>query len=169
MVSSCNIYWLQSGLVLPCFTTVLVLHQIDCLPAWLQCYRLYTRSYFERKMPDTTPPEICRTSLSGAVLQLKALGLPGLDVLSFGFLDPPQQVRRDPSAASKLACNVAVQYVACRPCCEIQRGSTGHSTAARTSNHLTISQACCCPALHTVCCMIPLVEPSAVITTASSS
>lgn len=56
-----------------------------------KCYRLYTRSYFERKMPDTTPPEICRTSLSGAVLQLKALGLPGLDVLSFGFLDPPQQ------------------------------------------------------------------------------
>ena len=43
-------------------------------------------------MPDTTPPEICRTSLSGAVLQLKALGVPGLDVLSFGFLDPPDQV-----------------------------------------------------------------------------
>lgn len=57
-----------------------------------QCFRLYTRSYFERKMPDTTPPEICRTSLSGAVLQLKALNLPGLDVLSFGFLDPPDQV-----------------------------------------------------------------------------
>jgi HrpA-like RNA helicase len=59
-----------------------------------QCFRLYTRSYFERKMPDTTPPEICRTSLSGAVLQLKALGLPGLDVLSFGFLDPPEQVSK---------------------------------------------------------------------------
>jgi HrpA-like RNA helicase len=44
-------------------------------------------------MPDVTPPEICRTSLAGAVLQLKALGLPGLDVLSFGFLDPPEQVR----------------------------------------------------------------------------
>lgn len=58
-----------------------------------QCYRLYTRTYFEKKMPDTTTPEMCRTSLSGAVLQLKALGLPGLDVLSFGFLDPPEQVR----------------------------------------------------------------------------
>jgi ATP-dependent RNA helicase DHX8/PRP22 len=59
-----------------------------------QCFRLYTRSYFERQMPDTTPPEICRTSLAGAVLGLKALGLPGLDVLSFDFLDPPEQVRR---------------------------------------------------------------------------
>jgi hypothetical protein len=27
------------------------------------------------------------------VLGLKALGLPGLDVLSFDFLDPPEQVR----------------------------------------------------------------------------
>lgn len=46
-------------------------------------------------MPDTTPPEICRTSLAGAVLGLKALGLPDLDVLSFDFLDPPEQVRRN--------------------------------------------------------------------------
>lgn len=57
-----------------------------------QCFRLYTRSYFEQQMPDTTPPEICRTSLAGAVLGLKALGLPGLDVLTFDFLDPPEQV-----------------------------------------------------------------------------
>ncbi|KAF6250725.1 DEAH-box nuclear pre-mRNA splicing factor [Scenedesmus sp. NREL 46B-D3] len=56
-----------------------------------KCFRLYTRSYFERQMPDVTPPEICRTSLAGAVLGLKALGLPGLDVLSFDFLDPPEQ------------------------------------------------------------------------------
>jgi ATP-dependent RNA helicase DHX8/PRP22 len=59
----------------------------------LQCFRLYTRSYFERQMPDTTPPEICRSSLAGTVLGLKALGLPGLDVLSFDFLDPPEQVQ----------------------------------------------------------------------------
>jgi len=58
----------------------------------LQCFRLYTRSYFEKQMPDTTPPEICRTSLASAVLGLKALKLPGLDVLSFDFLDPPAQV-----------------------------------------------------------------------------
>ncbi|KAF8068452.1 DEAH4 [Scenedesmus sp. PABB004] len=56
-----------------------------------KCYRLYSRRYFERTMPDATPPEICRTALAGAVLQLKALGLPGLDVLSFDFLDPPEQ------------------------------------------------------------------------------
>lgn len=66
----------------------------------LQCFRLYTRSYFERQMPDVTPPEICRTSLAGAVLGLKALGLPGLDVLSFDFLDPPEQVRMYTYAAS---------------------------------------------------------------------
>eukprot|EP00879_Flechtneria_rotunda_P013602 GHRR01014208.1.p1 GENE.GHRR01014208.1~~GHRR01014208.1.p1 ORF type:complete len:752 (+),score=245.25 GHRR01014208.1:131-2386(+) len=57
-----------------------------------KCFRLYTRTYFEHQMPDTTPPEVCRTSLAGAVLQLKALGLPGLDVLTFDFLDPPEQV-----------------------------------------------------------------------------
>jgi HrpA-like RNA helicase len=44
-------------------------------------------------MPDATPPEICRTSLAGAVLGLKALGLPGLDVLTFDFLDAPEQVQ----------------------------------------------------------------------------
>lgn len=42
-------------------------------------------------MPDVTPPEIQRTSLVGAVLYLKSLQLPGLDVLDFGFLDPPAQ------------------------------------------------------------------------------
>jgi HrpA-like RNA helicase len=54
-------------------------------------------------MPDTTPPEICRTSLAGAVLQLKALGIPGLDVLNFGFLDPPEQV----SGVWRLRCRTA--------------------------------------------------------------
>ncbi len=53
-----------------------------------QCYRLYTRTYYERKMPDATEPEIQRTSLAGAVLHLKSLDL-DIDVLSFEFLDAP--------------------------------------------------------------------------------
>lgn len=38
-----------------------------------------------------TLPEIQRSSLTGAVLHLKSLSLPGLDVLHFEFLDPPPQ------------------------------------------------------------------------------
>jgi ATP-dependent RNA helicase DHX8/PRP22 len=53
-----------------------------------QCFRLYTRTYFESQMPDASLPEIQRSSLAGAVLHLKALRLP-LDVLAFDFLDAP--------------------------------------------------------------------------------
>ena len=53
-----------------------------------KCFRLYTKAYYEREMPDAAPPEIQRCSLAGAVLHLKALRLP-LDVLSFDFLDRP--------------------------------------------------------------------------------
>jgi HrpA-like RNA helicase len=57
-----------------------------------QCFRLYTQRFFERDMPDTTPPEIQRVPLLGAVLQLK--GLPEalcIDVLSFDFVDAPDK------------------------------------------------------------------------------
>ncbi len=54
----------------------------------MQCYRLYTKTFFDRTMPDVTPPEIQRTSLAGAVLQLKCMAL-DIDVLTFDFLDPP--------------------------------------------------------------------------------
>jgi hypothetical protein len=40
------------------------------------------------------------------VLGLKALGLPGLDVLSFDFLDPPEQVRTICAAADRLRCEL---------------------------------------------------------------
>lgn len=53
-----------------------------------KCFRLYTRRYFDMKMPDVTVPEIQRMSLVGAVLHLKSLQL-GIDVLNFDFLDPP--------------------------------------------------------------------------------
>ena len=54
-----------------------------------RCYRLYTAHALAHDMPAETVPEIGRVSLVGAVLHLKSLALPGLDVLSFDFLDPP--------------------------------------------------------------------------------
>jgi ATP-dependent RNA helicase DHX8/PRP22 len=54
-----------------------------------RCYRLYTAHALAHDMPAETVPEIGRVSLVGAVLHLKSLALPGLDVLTFDFLDPP--------------------------------------------------------------------------------
>ena len=54
-----------------------------------RCYRLYTAHALAHDMPAETVPEIGRVSLVGAVLHLKSLELPGLDVLTFDFLDPP--------------------------------------------------------------------------------
>ncbi len=56
----------------------------------MQCFRLYTRQFFDREMPNVTPPEIQRTSLAGTVLYLKSLAL-AIDVLTFDFLDPPSR------------------------------------------------------------------------------
>lgn len=39
----------------------------------MQCFRLYTKSFYENQMANVTPPEIQRTSLVGAVLYLKSL------------------------------------------------------------------------------------------------
>ena len=39
----------------------------------VQCFRLYTKSFYENQMANVTPPEIQRTSLVGAVLYLKSL------------------------------------------------------------------------------------------------
>lgn len=61
-----------------------------------QCYRLYTKDHFSKKMLESTPPEILRTNLSSFILTLKALGvdnilgfdmmdLPGVDALSHGL------------------------------------------------------------------------------------
>lgn len=52
------------------------------------CFRLYTAAFYEREMPNTTVPEIQRTSLLSAVLYLKSLRLV-VDVLGFDYLDPP--------------------------------------------------------------------------------
>ncbi|CAH9071155.1 unnamed protein product [Cuscuta europaea] len=54
-----------------------------------KCYRLYSSIIYQDDFLDATVPEIQRSSLAGAVLYLKSLDLPDLDVLNFDFLDPP--------------------------------------------------------------------------------
>lgn len=49
-------------------------------------FRLYTEDDF-KKLPKNTPPEMQRSDLSGALLQLKALGID--NVLRFSFPAPP--------------------------------------------------------------------------------
>ena len=56
-----------------------------------KCYRLFTQEYYNSEMPNTTAPEIQRTSLLGTVLHLKSLPM-DVDVLSFDFVDPPARV-----------------------------------------------------------------------------
>ncbi|XP_075211640.1 putative ATP-dependent RNA helicase DHX35 [Lycorma delicatula] len=49
-------------------------------------FRLYTEDDY-KKLPENSPPEMQRSDLSGAVLQLKALGIN--NVLRFSFPSPP--------------------------------------------------------------------------------
>jgi ATP-dependent helicase HrpA len=50
------------------------------------CFRLYEEQDFASR-PAYTDPEVLRVGLSGAILQMKALGLGDID--AFPFLDPP--------------------------------------------------------------------------------
>ncbi|XP_052747846.1 probable ATP-dependent RNA helicase DHX35 [Galleria mellonella] len=50
------------------------------------CYRLYPESHLDH-LPEARPPELCRSDLAGALLQLKALGIHNL--LRFTFPTPP--------------------------------------------------------------------------------
>ncbi|XP_060560952.1 ATP-dependent RNA helicase DHX15 homolog [Ruditapes philippinarum] len=52
-----------------------------------RCFRLYTEKVFKQKMIENTYPEILRSNLSSAVLQLKKLGFD--DLVHFDFMDPP--------------------------------------------------------------------------------
>ncbi|RZC57806.1 hypothetical protein C5167_005110 [Papaver somniferum] len=54
-----------------------------------QCYRLYTKSAFEKQMLPSPVPEIQRTNLGNVVLLLKSLKIENL--LDFDFMDPPPQ------------------------------------------------------------------------------
>lgn len=51
-----------------------------------KCFRLYTESAFV-DLPDTTVPEVQRSNLSSAILQLKALGID--NVARFDFVTSP--------------------------------------------------------------------------------
>ena len=52
------------------------------------CFRLYTEEDFEAR-PLYTDPEILRTNLASVILQMKALGLGGIE--RFPFIDPPDR------------------------------------------------------------------------------
>lgn len=52
-----------------------------------KCFRLYTKSAFEKEMLQNGIPEIQRTNLCMVVLLLKSLGVN--DLVHFDFLDPP--------------------------------------------------------------------------------
>ena len=51
-----------------------------------KCYRLYTEDLYQ-SLPEATVPEIQRSNLAPAILQLKALGID--NVVRFDFLTPP--------------------------------------------------------------------------------
>lgn len=53
-----------------------------------ECYRLYSREFYDQ-MPAETVPEIKRTSLASTVLSLKQLGID--DVLAFDFMERPDE------------------------------------------------------------------------------
>jgi ATP-dependent helicase HrpA len=52
------------------------------------CFRLYSAEDFDSR-PAFTDPEILRTNLAGAILQMKALGLGEIE--RFPFIDPPDR------------------------------------------------------------------------------
>ncbi len=52
-----------------------------------KAFRLYTKHAYLSEMDESPTPEIQRTNLSSAILQLTSLGIK--DLLNFDFLDPP--------------------------------------------------------------------------------
>ncbi|XP_040028405.1 putative ATP-dependent RNA helicase DHX40 [Gasterosteus aculeatus] len=54
-----------------------------------KCFRIYTKEFWEKNMPEYTVPEIQRTSLTAVVLTLKCLGVH--DVIRFPYLDCPEE------------------------------------------------------------------------------
>ncbi|XP_063060476.1 probable ATP-dependent RNA helicase DHX40 isoform X2 [Engraulis encrasicolus] len=54
-----------------------------------KCFRIYSKDFWEKCMPEYTIPEIQRTSLTGVVLTLKCLGVH--DVIRFPYLDRPEE------------------------------------------------------------------------------
>ncbi|KAJ8280174.1 hypothetical protein GJAV_G00051430 [Gymnothorax javanicus] len=54
-----------------------------------KCFRIYSKEFWEKCMPEYTVPEIQRTSLTAVVLTLKCLGVH--DVIRFPYLDRPEE------------------------------------------------------------------------------
>ncbi|TNN60231.1 putative ATP-dependent RNA helicase DHX40 [Liparis tanakae] len=54
-----------------------------------KCFRIYTKEFWEKSMPDYTVPEIQRTSLTAVILTLKCLGVH--DVIRFPYMDCPEE------------------------------------------------------------------------------
>nr|XP_043887751.1 probable ATP-dependent RNA helicase DHX40 [Solea senegalensis] len=54
-----------------------------------KCFRIYTKEFWEKCMPDYTVPELQRTSLTSVILTLKCLGVH--DVIRFPYLDCPEE------------------------------------------------------------------------------
>ncbi|KAL6470942.1 hypothetical protein MHYP_G00195920 [Metynnis hypsauchen] len=54
-----------------------------------KCFRIYSKEFWEKCMPEYTTPEIQRTSLTSVVLTLKCLGVH--DVIRFPYLDHPEE------------------------------------------------------------------------------
>lgn len=52
-----------------------------------KCFRLYTEEAFKKELIEQSYPEILRSNLSSAVLELKKLGID--DLVHFDFMDPP--------------------------------------------------------------------------------
>ncbi|KPP72821.1 hypothetical protein Z043_108147 [Scleropages formosus] len=54
-----------------------------------KCFRIYSREFWDKCMPDYTIPEVQRTSLTAVILTLKCLGVH--DVIRFPYLDRPEE------------------------------------------------------------------------------
>ncbi|KAL2095759.1 hypothetical protein ACEWY4_007907 [Coilia grayii] len=54
-----------------------------------KCFRIYSKDFWEKCMPEYTIPEIQRTSLTAVILTLKCLGVH--DVIRFPYLDRPEE------------------------------------------------------------------------------
>ncbi|PWA60037.1 RNA helicase family protein [Artemisia annua] len=52
-----------------------------------KCFRLYTETSFNKRLPQQTIPEIQRSNLANTFLTLKKLGID--DLVHFDFMDPP--------------------------------------------------------------------------------
>jgi ATP-dependent RNA helicase DHX8/PRP22 len=71
-----------------------------------KCFRLYTEATYATLAPEATP-ELLRSNLAAAVLQLKALGVQ--DVAAFDFLDRPPE----PALKGALKLLQALRAVVC--------------------------------------------------------